>query len=652
VPVVQCLLAILGSQSVGVATEDGNAARQQAATTVTVMASREEAAKALCQHLNPLLEQIQEMWKRGSIRPGERNALYEAVLIVSATANAASLEHQQKTLEWIWTETCQRWSDPAWFERTLTDALSLLRSTGIKSCACLSNDVSFDAAKAGKERLHMYHAVQLIERLPRRLLQLKRKKGSNAFLAIVPHLKWTIPVVVRLLRCIHYLASPEGRKLLGVCEGALTIGEIEKAFVLGKTASGVSPAAYFSATTGGNQSGGAGPTSSSLINLEADSFEALRHFIKGVRDSSYQFLGLMSHLVVEEDAIAQQIGFRSFQESMASACSEFYAVVMENVEHQDDRCARMMIRGFIIPLVKKCPPNCWRQWLGTILPPLLQHMHSRLTGAWLAHATGQQRNNNVQQHQQGGAGIKSAGMDEEILKEASMREITREHLSLLLVLTAGDEMGHTYFQNKKKGCINEAAPTVFQWMVAECVQAASCLIATAVAALTWPDSETGLKAIRTCRIAMSMTQKTAQISGLQSFIAKDMFTACMSCLTLSSHADIQSEILLVLRDIILRHGDLVTPFLLSLPNIDQGILASFHQAMQTKNSEKDQRNLVRKLLLRSGGSELKALAQQHSPGAKIPQLQSSDFGQKSGKNLPALLDTVSSSEPSVLHNLF
>ena len=59
-----------------------------------------------------------------------------------------------------------------------------------------------------------------------RLLQLKRKKGSNAFLAIVPHLKWTIPVVVRLLRCIHYLASPEGRKLLGVCEGALTIGEI------------------------------------------------------------------------------------------------------------------------------------------------------------------------------------------------------------------------------------------------------------------------------------------------------------------------------------------------------------------------------------------------------------------------------------------
>ena len=125
----------------------------------------------------------------------------------------------------------------------------------------------------------------------------------------------------------------------------------------------------------------------------------------------------------------------------------------------------------------------------------------------------------------------------------------------------------------------------------------------------------------------------------------------MSCLTLTSHADFQAEILLVLRDIITRHEVLVRPMLLGLPNINEQVLDGFHQAMRTKNSEKDQRNLVRKLLLRSGGSELKALAKQHSPGSKIPQLQSQDFGARNPKARP-LLDTVGSQEQSPLQNLF
>ena len=44
---------------------------------------------------------------------------------------------------------------------------------------------------------------------------MKRQKNINAWLAVIPHFKWTIPVLVRILRCIHLLAPPEGRKLLG-----------------------------------------------------------------------------------------------------------------------------------------------------------------------------------------------------------------------------------------------------------------------------------------------------------------------------------------------------------------------------------------------------------------------------------------------------
>ena len=67
-----------------------------------------------------------------------------------------------------------------------------------------------------------------------------------------------------------------------------------------------------------------------------------------------------------------------------------------------------------------------------------------------------------------------------------------------------------------------------------------------------------------------MTQD-AQLSSLQSYIVKDMFMACMSSLTLPSHADFQSEILLVLRDIIVRHSEQVSSILLSLPNINEQV---------------------------------------------------------------------------------
>jgi exportin-5 len=644
VPIIQYLLSMLGSNIGGTnnATNPGDmkAARQQAATVILSLASKDEAAKALCQHLTPLMEQIQRMWQQGVLRPGEKNALYEAVLVISATCG---YEQQQKTLEWLWSETCQRWSNPQWQESCLSDSATFLRSVGTSGLACVANDPTFDAAASGKERLRIYHEVQLVERMSRRLLALKRKKGSDALLAVTPHLKWTVPVVARLIRCIHFLASPEGKKLLGIhCENVLELGQVERAFMLGLTPSGVSPSAFVSASSGKEVY-----VSSSVV-MEADCIESLRVFLRGARDSSCQYLGIVTQVKVEDDNLAVRMGFKSFFDSMASASNEFAALIMENIQYQDDRCVRMMIRSFVCPLVRSCPQHCWRQWLGLILPPLLEHMHSRLIVAWHSFLTGGQSNSNtpsmmqaaqvspsVQQRQDlmlanpPGA---AAEEGEEILRETIMREITREHLSLLLIIASGDETGHEYFHQKKTSKVSPARdPTVFEWLAAECVQAASCLLATAVAALTWPDTETGQKSIKACRVALGMTQGTSTVANahfnnaLQAFVAKEMFTACMSSLTLPSHADYQSEILLVLKDIIVRHSDLVSPLLMSLPNIDEDALSSFHQAMRSKGSEKDQRNLVRKLLLRSGGGKLKALAQQHSPGSKIPRLQSSDF---------------------------
>eukprot|EP00216_Chloropicon_sp_CCMP2111_P004864 CAMPEP_0198240168 /NCGR_PEP_ID=MMETSP1446-20131203/5364_1 /TAXON_ID=1461542 ORGANISM="Unidentified sp, Strain CCMP2111" /NCGR_SAMPLE_ID=MMETSP1446 /ASSEMBLY_ACC=CAM_ASM_001112 /LENGTH=1315 /DNA_ID=CAMNT_0043922867 /DNA_START=165 /DNA_END=4112 /DNA_ORIENTATION=- len=685
VPVVQCLLGILSTPA-GTAVDQSNstlaseqgrrAARQQAATTVMCLALQPGAVKILSQHLSALVEQIQGMWSQGLIQPGERNALYEAVVVI---ATSCGLEEQQKTFEWLFSETCQQWSNPQWQETVMKDTVTFMRGVGISSCHCVAGDPTFNPQKSGKERMRLYHAVQLVERMARRLIILKKKYSStspqdqqgtapsipnanangntatsNLTVALVPHLKWIFPVVLRILRFIHYLASPEGRKMLGPSESALEIGEVERAFLLGITPSGVSPSAYVSATSGSSAPAAGWKHTSSAIVMENDNLDALRTFLRGARDSIYQFLGTATQLSVEDQSIATNLGFSTFFDGMATLVPEIFAVVIEHIQYQDDRTTRMLVRAFICPLVRNCPQNYWAHWMRTLLPPLLQHMHSRLTTGWHAFLVGNQGASSSQTDTTNAANAGGPVVEhgDEIMHDLCVRELTREHLSLMLTISAGDESGNAYFHMQKK----KQVKTMLQWLAVDCPQSAACLLATAVAALTWPDSETGSKAIKVCRIALSMSQEP-QYASFQPFITKDMLTACISSLTLPSHADFQSEILMVIRDIIVAYSDHVSAILLTLPNIDNQILVSFHQAMKSKGSEKDQRNLVRKLLLRSGGSELKAMAQAHRPGMAIPQLQGADFDKRDqqqnkpgtqNQNAP-LLET---DEQAPLSNLF
>ena len=580
----------------------------------------------------------------------------------------------------MWTETSQCWGRADWQRSTLHDTATFLVSIGISSCACvMASPAPFDPAAAAKKRVMIYHQVQLVERLARRLLHLSKKADDkgHAMFVLMPHLKWTVPVVVRILRCIHSMVSPDGRKLLGTCESVLALGEVERAFMLGITPTGVSPSAYVSVATTGAQSF---PSSATNATMEADNTEALRIFVRGVRDSIYQFLGTASQLRVGDQNLAMRLGFSSFFDGMASMAPEIYAVIVEHAQYHDDRCMKMMLRSFICPMVRSCPANMWRPWLGGILPPFLEHMHTRLTSAWHAHLTGQpQQTLQSQQQQQqqqakgtGGGGPGSQGemgpasaitieQGEEILQEMLMRELTREHLALLLVVASGEETGNFYFQRRKgqtQATPNANVVTAFQWLASDLVQTAATLLATVVASITWPDSETGAKAIKACRIAVGMSRGApgGALTGLQAFIAHDMFTGLIASLTLSSHADIQAEILLVIRDIIARYQEHVSAILLGLPNIDVNTLKAFFHGMQTRGAEKDQRNLVRKLLLRSGGSELKALAQSHQPGCAIPQLQSTDFNKRSAqghsRTNPALLDTVGQGDQAPLAPLF
>ena len=196
------------------------------------------------------------------------------------------------------------------------------------------------------------------------------------------------------------------------------------------------------------------PSSPPSIGMEQDNPESLRTLTRD-EDSIYQYLG-----IEPDQGGRQQPGrkhqLQSFFDTMGSALNEFYALIMENLEYQDDKSTRMLIRGFICPLVKSCPQHCWRQWLGTILPPLLQHMHSRLTATWHQFLTGQRlgtaRSATVQQQQ-----IASAGVSTELGGDAQgdqHEELTRSTSSVLIVAT-GDGSATPTFNTRRRGAARQ-----------------------------------------------------------------------------------------------------------------------------------------------------------------------------------------------------
>ena len=46
------------------------------------------------------------------------------------------------------------------------------------------------------------------------------------------------------------------------------------------------------------------PTSSSSIGMEGDALESLRTFLRGMRDSCYQYLGIAAQIKVDDDNVA------------------------------------------------------------------------------------------------------------------------------------------------------------------------------------------------------------------------------------------------------------------------------------------------------------------------------------------------------------
>ncbi len=564
-----------GSAQIAGVNKDILSVRQQASATILVLAKH--SPEKIVPHLQPLAEQIQAIWLQGIMRYSERNSLYEALIVVVSSTGP---NEQASLVSWLLAPMQQEWASAAWQQDLASVGQFLTMATGGQ----VNNVEGNITVGGGDKRMALFHEVQLLERVLRRLCFIKKLSHNQVHIPgrsatgpdtphpFAPHLDWAIPGVMSIVRCLHLTWAPDLQSALGDLQAALQISPAEKAFNLGQGQPGHLLISKEDAEE-------------VQMGVGAPTLGAFRTWLRGMRDSSYQFLGLA----------ASSLGDNFYSRGVLASCMTTAA--LSGVEFMAMRHIRMFVRTSLTAVVRHCPPSCHAQWLLPWIPQFFLHMHQRLNAAWTDAG-----------RLQGSEGASNAA--DEVIEERYLREATRDYMSMLLLLVQQPP------GTKSK---TDYSSTPLAWLLQTQPDCAATMMATAIACLCWPDSDSASKTTRICRAIAYMARKDARLVGMA---CQDLFAAAVSGLTLTTHADFQAEILLIIRDILVWFENVnqaPEQLLLSLPNITPDVFQNFKLSMKNNPAEKDQRNLVRKLLLRSGAS-LKALAASQSPGSTIPEL--------------------------------
>jgi len=538
------------------------------------------AGEQMVPHLQALSSHIQQLWQQKELRLGERNVLNEALL---AAASGMGFDVQSQLLEWLLQPIRESWAQPARLH-SVSGLQPFLREFADLPVV---DRAQREAPIGGRlARWLLYHEVQLVERALRRMppsvmAEQQQQQQQHPFL---PHIGWAFAVPLQLLNCVQSTWQPEGKAALAAvgAESALDMSPAEKQVYLGQIP--------------GRHAREAAGDAGSEESVAGGSATALRMWLKAIRDSVYLVVamavehvpGLFNHL-----PLAQQ---------MASG-------LLANLEHMEARHLRLLLRHAVVPPVRDCPQSAWGTWLPLLLPPLLPLLGRRLIGYWGAFDVDAAL----------GASEDTTRAQNEVVEERIMRELSREAAVMVQVLAG---MQRSAFSPQALPPKQVEAPgalvkgSILEWMIRTMPAAAQAVVEMAVASVSWPDADAAHRGMTVCRAVVGLA-----VDGhpeLQQIVGGEMLRSAIHGLTLSSNTVFQGELITLIREILVRTlpGSPATrAVLLSLPGLDEAALARFHGTFAAEASEKEQRLIIKRLLVELGGEQLKALEEWRSAGA-------------------------------------
>lgn len=541
------------------------------------------AEKSLLTHLQEIAKTMARLQGEGRLLRSEHNLLGEAVLVM---ASFAGIQQQQEVLVWLLEPLSKQWTQIDWQNAYLSEPLGLTR---------LVTDTQF--------MWSIFHTITFFEKALKRSGVRKTSTNmqgcspssdpSTHLHPMSSHLSWMLPPLLRLLRSVHSLWSqPTAQALSGELRAALSMGQFEQASLLGDMNKKKGLLAFADGSVND-------------MNKEGESKENdLRNWLKGIRDSSYNVLGL-----------SMTIGDSFFQclESSSTALA-----LMENLQSMEFRHIRQLIHSVLIPLVKSCPSYLWDAWLENFLHPLFLYSQQALTCSWssLLH-DGRAKVPDTFGH------LSGLELEVEVMEEKLLRDFTREICSLLSVLASPalnsglpslEQLGHG---NRMDASSQDLAAfdssSIISFLLSRNGSALPAM-RISIDVLAWTDGDAVTRSTSFCVALIVLAVSTNSVQ-LREFVANDLFRAIIQSLALESNALTSPDLVSLCREIYVYLADLhpaPRQVLLSLPSITRDDLIAFEDALTKTSSPKEQKLLMKNLLQLSTGNKLKALAAQRS----------------------------------------
>lgn len=423
--------------------------------------------------------------------------------------------------------------------------------------------------------------------------------GNSAVLhPMASHLSWMLPPLLKLLRAIHSLWSPPVFQMLpSELKAAMMISNVEQTSLLGEGVPKTSKSASTSAD-------GSQTDLSKEGNTEPNEND-IRNWLKGVRDSGYNVLGLST-----------TVGNAFFK------CLDIHSVVvalMENIQSMEFRHIRQLVHLVVVPLIKTCPVDLWEAWLETLLQPLFLHSQQALSSSWssMLHESRAKVPDTTGM-------VASSDLKVEVMEEKLLRDLTREICALLSAI-ASPALNTGLPSLEQSGHANRIDVSSLQEldiysqssMVSFLMKRkglALPVLQMCLEVFTWTDGEAVTKVSSFCATVILLAISTNNVE-LRQFVSRDLFSAVIHGLTLESNAVISADLVGLCREIFVYLCDrdpAPRQVLLSLPAITPQDLQAFEEALTKTSSPKEQKQHMKSLLLLATGNKLKALAGQKS----------------------------------------
>ncbi|CAN0920536.1 Protein HASTY 1 [Linum grandiflorum] len=538
------------------------------------------ADKSILPHMKGIADTMGHMQRERCLLQGEHNLLGEAFLVM---ASAAGLQQQHEVLNWLLEPLSQQWMQLDWQNKYLSEPLGIV---GL----CLDTPLMWS----------IFHTVTFFEKALKRsgFKKSNLNTQNSSMHPLSSHLAWMLPPLLKLLRALHALWSPSLSQMLPAeVKSAMLITDAEKYSLLGEGNPKLSKNILTSTDSSQTDDSKEGHAE---IN-EAD----IRNWLKGIRDSGYNVLGL-----------ATTIGDPFFKCVDADSVA---LALMENVQSLEFRHLRQLIHSVLIHLIKFCPQELWEVWLEKILHPLFVHIHQVLSFSWssLLHE-GRAKAPDVQ------GIVAGSDLKVEVMEEKLLRDLTREMSTFLSVMASPglntglptlEQSGHIIRVDTSS--LKDLDAFLSNSMVAFILKHNSLALPTlqiCLEAFTWTDGESMTKVSSFCAAVVVLAISTRNLE-LQQFVCKDLFSAAIKGLALESNAIISADLVSLCREIFIHLCDrdpAPRQVLLSLPCISPHDLAAFEEALTKTSSPKEQKQHMRSLLMLATGNKLKALAAQKS----------------------------------------